>query len=62
VASIKKRPDGKYRARYKEPDGNWRARHFDKKQDAVAFLEEIATQKNTNTYVRPDRAKLTVGE
>ena len=28
MASIKKRPDGRYRARYRDPDGREHARHF----------------------------------
>jgi len=59
--SIAKRPDGTWRARYKAPNGKWHAKHFDKKADATAFLDGIAAQVVTNTYVAPERGRLTVG-
>jgi site-specific recombinase XerD len=62
MASIAKRPDGRWRARYKAPDGRWRAQHFDRKADATAFLDGIASQVVTGTYVAPERGKLTVAE
>ncbi len=39
MASIEKRPDGRYRARWREyPGGPQRAQHFDRKSDAQRFL------------------------
>src|SRR5690348_7853776 len=61
MSSIHKRPNGKWRARYQEPNGRWRARHFDKKGDAEAFLKGVIVQKATDTYVAPERGKMTVG-
>ena len=45
MASIKKRPDGRWRARYRDPDGRERAKHFARKVDAERFLR---TSKRTS--------------
>ena len=42
MASIDKRPNGTYRARWREvPGGPQRTKHFDRKLDAQRFLVEI---------------------
>lgn len=60
--SIAKRPDGRYRARYRDDAGKEHARHFDRKIDATRWLDEITTSIGTGTYVDPKSAKTTVGE
>jgi integrase len=62
VASIKKRPDGKYRARYRDEAGKEHARHFDRKVDAQNWLDEQTAAIVTGTYVSPKTAKTTVGD
>jgi len=62
MASIAKRPDGRWRARYRDAAGHERSRHFDRKIDAQHWLDSIAASVQTGTYVDPERAKLTVGE
>ena len=38
MTSIKKRPDGRYRARYRDDGGKEHARHFQRKTDAQQWL------------------------
>lgn len=62
MASIARRPDGSWRARYRDAAGKEHARHFDRKIDAHNWLDSVNTAVHTGTYVDPARAKLTVGE
>ncbi len=61
MASVKKRPDGKYRARWRDPDGKEHARHFERKRDADAFLATVEADKLRGQYVDPTD-KTTVAE
>lgn len=60
--SIAKRPDGRYRARYRDDSGKEHARHFGRKVDADDWLDEVTTSIRTGSYVDPKTAKITVGE
>lgn len=60
MASIQKRPNGKYRARYRDPDGNERARHFTRKIDAQKWLKEVNASILTGQYVDPKAGEVTV--
>ena len=52
MASIVKRPNGKWRARYREhPGGPQRARHFDRKSEAERFLARVTSQLLEGSYV-----------
>lgn len=62
MSSVTKRPDGKYRARFRDADGREHAKHFRLKKDANAWLDEVITSVGTGTYVAPDKAKLTVSD
>jgi integrase len=62
VASIARRPSGRYRARYRDLAGKEHARHFDRKADAQLWLDSVTTSVHTGTYVDPKRMRLTVGE
>ncbi|KXK61965.1 integrase [Micromonospora rosaria] len=62
MASIKKRPDGKYRARYRDEAGKEHARHFVRKVDAQNWLDEQTAALVTGTHVDPKTAKTTVAE
>src|SRR4051812_26943172 len=62
MASVTRRPDGRYRARYRDLAGKEHARHFDRKVDAQLWLDGITTSVHTGTYVDPKRMRLTVGE
>jgi len=41
VTSIAKRPDNRWRARYRDAAGREHARHFDRKVDAQRFLDNV---------------------
>lgn len=62
MASIQKRPNGKWRARYRDTTGKEHARHFTRKVDAQRWLDDVTTAINTGTYVDPRTARMTVGE
>ena len=59
AGSIAKRPNGKWRARYRDEAGRERARHFERKIDAQRWLDEIASSVLTGTYVDPGAGKIT---
>ena len=60
MASIKKRPDGVWRARYRDGAGREHAKHFPRKADAQRWLDEVTTAVLTGTYVDPKTARTTV--
>ncbi|GGR80242.1 site-specific integrase [Micromonospora fulviviridis] len=60
MASIKKRPDGKYRARYRDEAGREHARHFDRKVDGQKWLDQQTAALVSGTHVDPKTAKTTV--
>lgn len=62
MASIKKRPDGSYRARYRDGAGREYARHFRRRVDAQDWLDGIAAARIAGTYVSPKTARTTVAE
>ncbi|HEX2399351.1 MAG TPA: tyrosine-type recombinase/integrase [Mycobacterium sp.] len=62
MANIAKRPDGRWRARYRDSRGKEHARHFARKVDAQAWLDSVTTAVQTGTYVDPAKAQITVGE
>ena len=59
MASIRKRPNGKWRARYRDPDGREHARHFARKVDAQRWLDETTTDLVTGRYVDPSAGQVT---
>jgi integrase len=60
MASIKKRPDGQWRARYRDLAGKEHARHFGRKVDAQDWLDEVTASVITGTYTDPKTARTTV--
>lgn len=62
MASIAKRPDGQWRARYRDAAGKEHAQHFGRKVDAQRWLDGITTAVGTGSYVDPRRARTTVAE
>src|SRR5689334_4082480 len=62
MASIKKRPDGRWRARYRDAAGKEHARHFARKLDGQRWLDEVTSSVVTGTYTDPKTARTTVGE
>src|SRR6187200_771286 len=61
MSSIRKRPDGVWRARYRDDAGKEHARHFARKVDAQRWLDEVTTATNTGMYVDPKRTRTLFG-
>jgi len=59
MASIKKRENGQYRARYRDEADKEHARHFARKVDAQAWLDEVTAAVVTGSYVDPKAGKAT---
>lgn len=59
MASIAKRPDGRYRARYRDAGGQEHARHFARKVDAQRWLDEVTAGLVRGDYVDPRAGKVT---
>lgn len=53
MASVKRRPDGKYRVRWYDLSGKEHAKHFTKSKDAKAFAATIEADKLRGQYVDP---------
>ena len=63
MASLEKRPNGKWRARYREyPNGPQKAKHFDRKSDAERFLTKVQHDLMVGAYVDPTNGRLTVAD
>lgn len=60
MSSIKRRPDGKWRARYRDQDGKEHARHFARKIDAQQWMTSVTVDKATGRYVDPRNDDLTL--
>ena len=61
MANISRRPNGTWRARYRDLSGRQHARHFGRKVDAQTWLDSITAAVQTGIYVDPAKAKVTVG-
>lgn len=59
MASIKKRPDGVWRARYRDNAGKEHARHFPRKVDAQRWIDEVTASVVTGRYVDPKAGNIT---
>lgn len=62
MASIAKRPNGKWRARYRDEAGKEHSRHFPRKVDAQRWLDEVTASVVTGQYVAPDAGRMTFRE
>jgi hypothetical protein len=56
MASVRKRTDGQWRARYRDRAGSERAQHFARKVDAQRWIDEITTALVTGNNVDPKGA------
>jgi integrase len=61
MASIKKRPNGQWRARYRDAGGREHARHFERRTDAQRWLDEVTASVVTGQYVDPKAGRVTFG-
>jgi integrase len=59
MASIKKRDDGRWRARYRDSAGKEHARHFVKKADGQAWLDRTTAALVRGDYADPKRGRQT---
>jgi len=59
MASIKKREDGSWRARYRDPAGSEHAKHFPRKIDAEEWLDSVRVDLSTGVHVNPARGRVT---
>ncbi|MGC5078146.1 tyrosine-type recombinase/integrase [Agrococcus sp. DT81.2] len=60
MASIQKRPNGAWRARYRDDLGKEHARHFARKIDAQAWINDVTAAVVTGSYVDPKRSRVTL--
>jgi integrase len=59
MASIAKRPDGQWRARYRDEGGKEHSQHFRRKVDAQEWLDRVVTSVVTGAYVDPRAGRIT---
>lgn len=59
MASVRQRPDGVWRARYRDATGKEHSRHFKLKRDAQRWLDEVTTSIVTGQYVDPKASHVT---
>ena len=62
MSSIRQRPDGSYRARYRDLAGKEHAKHFRLRRDAQKWLDQETAKLETGSWVAPKTAKTTVAE
>lgn len=59
MASIAKRPNGMWRARYRDDAGREHSRHFSRRIDAQTWLDNVTTAVVTGLYVDPKAGRVT---
>lgn len=59
MASIARRPNGKWRARYRDHEGREHSRHFPRRVDAQRWLDEVTASVLTGQYVDPRAGRVT---
>ncbi len=62
MGNVAKRPDGRWRARYRDPSGKERAKHFDRKLDAQRWLATVEVAVGRGEWLDPSLGRVTVGE
>lgn len=63
MASIDRRPNGKWRARWREyPGGPQRAKHFRRKLDAERWLVDVQHRLLSGSYTAPDAGRVRVAD
>lgn len=58
MANIAKRPNGQWRARYRDDRGREHSRHFTRKVDARRWLDEVTAAVVTGQYVDPKAGRI----
>lgn len=59
MSSIVRRPNGQWRARYRDEQGKEHARHFARKVDGQKWLDEVTASIVTGLYVDPEAGRIT---
>jgi hypothetical protein len=59
MASIAKRSDGRWRARYRDAAGVEHSRHFTRKVEAQRWLDTVTTALTSGMYTDPRRSRIT---
>src|SRR5262245_30787047 len=62
AGNVARRPDGRWRARYRDAAGKEHARHFDRKLDATRWLASVEVARARGEWIDPALAKVRVGE
>jgi integrase len=62
MASIAKRSDGRWRARYRDAAGVEHSRHFTRQVEAQRWLDTVTTALTSGTYTDPRRSRITVSD
>ncbi|MGB8380436.1 MAG: site-specific integrase [Dermatophilaceae bacterium] len=60
--SVARRPDGRWRARFRDTTGREHAKHFTRKVDAERWVTANMAQRDRGEWLDPDRGRATVGE
>ena len=59
AGNVAKRPNGKWRARYRDDADKEHSRHFDRKIDAQQWLDRVTAAVVTDSYVDPKAGRIT---
>lgn len=62
MASLVRRPNGKWRARYRNPSKKEISKDFARKEDAQRHLDEVTTSLVTGRYIDPKAGSMTLRE
>jgi integrase len=60
MGSIARRPDGRWRARYRDHSGHEHSKHFVRKLDAQRWLDETSASQLAGLYVDPRAGRVTL--
>jgi integrase len=61
-SNLAKRPNGRWRARYRDASGREHSKHFSRKVDAQRWLDEVTAAVVTGKYVDPKAGQITFRE
>lgn len=61
TANLRRKPSGRWEARYREADGTRRARVFASEDEAKQFLKTVQYRVQTGDYIAPEAGKVTFG-
>jgi len=62
AGNVARRPDGAWRARYRDPSGREHSQHFDRKLDAERWQASVQIAQARGEWLDPHRARVRVGE